>query len=97
MDISSLVGIIVAFVALITGMILKGVGLDSVKYAAGRIDPEIKFTDDACQMLVKVPRPFLNTVLKGCVNWAKENNCTLITEKEMQIINDKRNKDKQKK
>ena len=52
----------------------KGVGIDSVKYAAGRIDPEVKFTDEACQMLVKVPRPFLNTVLKGCVKWAKEKN-----------------------
>ena len=74
----------------------KGVGLDSVKYAAGRIDDEVKFTDDACQMLVKVPRPFLNTILKACVKWAKENNVTLITEKEMQIINDKRSKEKNK-
>ena len=68
----------------------KGVGLDSVKYAANRIDPEVKFTDEACQMLVKVPRVFLTMILKGCVSWAKENNVTLITEKEMQIINDKR-------
>lgn len=75
----------------------KGVGLDSVKYAASRIDPEVKFTDEACQMLVKVPRPFLNTVLKGCVKWAKENNVSLITEKEMAIINDKRSKEKQEK
>ena len=74
----------------------KGVGLDSVKYAAGRIDDEVKFTDDACQMLVKVPRPFLNTILKACVKWAKENNVDLITEKEMQIINDKRSKEKNK-
>lgn len=72
----------------------KGVGLDSVKYAASRIDPEVKFTDEACAMLVKVPRVFLNTVLKGCVSWAKENKVTLITEKEMQIIQDKRNKEK---
>ena len=72
----------------------KGVGLDSVKYAASRIDPDVKFTDEACQMLVKVPRVFLNLVLKGCVEWAKENNVKLITEKEMQIINDKRNKEK---
>ena len=72
----------------------KGVELDSVKYAAKRIDPEVKFTDEACAMLVKVPRVFLNTVLKGCVKWAKENNCTLITPKEMQIINDKRSKEK---
>ena len=74
----------------------KGVGLDSVKYAAGRIDDKIKLTDEACQMLVKVPRPFLNLVLKGCVAWAKENNVELITEKEMQIINDKRTKEKNK-
>lgn len=74
----------------------KGVGLDSVKYAAGRIDPDVKFTEDACEMLIKVPRPFLNTVLKGCVKWAKENGVTLITAKEMQIINDKRAKEKNK-
>ena len=74
----------------------KGVDLDSVKYAANRIDPDIKFSDEACAMLVKVPRVFLTLVLKGCVDWAKENNCNLITEKEMQIINDKRNKEKNK-
>ena len=72
----------------------KGVGLDSVKYAASRIDPDVKFTDEACAMLVKVPRVFLNMVLKGCVEWAKENNVSLITEKEMKIINDKRSKEK---
>ena len=56
----------------------------------------MKFTDEACQKLVKVPRVFLNTVLKGCVAWAKENNVSLITEKEMEIIQDKRNKEKNK-
>lgn len=74
----------------------KGVGFDSVKYASKRIDPSVTFTDDACQMLVKVPRPFLNTVLKGCVKWAKENNVSVITPKEMAIIQDKRSKEKEK-
>ena len=64
------------------------------KYAASRIDPDVKFTDEACAKLIKVPRVFLSTVLKGCVSWAKENNVTLITEKEMEIIQDKRNKEK---
>ena len=72
----------------------KGISLDTVKYAASRLDPDVKFTDEACAKLVKVPRVFLNTVLKGCVAWAKENNVTLITEKEMEIIQDKRNKEK---
>ena len=47
-------------------------------------------------MLVKVPRPFLKLVLQGCVAWADENNCKLITSKEMQEINDKRAKEKKK-
>lgn len=72
----------------------KGISLDTVKYAASRLDPDVKFTDEACQKLVKVPRVFLNTVLKGCVAWAKENNVSLITEKEMDQIQDKRNKEK---
>lgn len=72
----------------------KGISLDTVKYAASRIDPEVKFTDEACMKLVRVPRVFLTTVLKGCVSWAKENHVSLITEKEMDIIQDKRNKEK---
>lgn len=74
----------------------KGISLDTVKYAASRIDPEVKFTDEACSKLVKVPRVFLNTVLKGCVAWAKENNVSLIIDKEMEEIQDKRNKEKNK-
>jgi hypothetical protein len=74
----------------------KEVDLTSIRYAADRVDDKVKFTDDALKMLVKVPRPFLKLVLTGCVNWAKENNCTLITEKEIAIINDKRSKEKKK-
>ncbi len=66
----------------------------SVRYAADRIDPSIHFTDAACRMIVNVPRIFLPTVLRGCIRWAKENGVTEITEKEMQIINDKRSKEK---
>ena len=69
----------------------------SVRYAADRIDPSITFTDEALAKLVNVPRVFLPTVLKGCIKWAKENGVSEITEKEMDIINDKRNKEKEKK
>lgn len=68
--------------------------LESVKYAAKRADDEVKFTDEACAMLIKVPRIFLPTALKGCVAWAKENGVTLIDVPEMTIINDKRAKEK---
>ena len=72
----------------------KEVDITSVRYAADRLATDVKFSDDALKMLVKVPRPFLKLVLQGCVNWAEENNCKLITEKEMNEINDKRSKEK---
>ncbi len=75
---------------------IREASIDSVRYAADRIDDVVKFTDDACAMLVKVPRIFLPTALKGCVAWAKENNVTLISEEHMKIINDKRAKEKSK-
>lgn len=75
----------------------REIDLSSLKYAAKRLNTDVEFTDDALKMLVKVPRPFLKLVLQGCVKWADENNCKLITEKEMQIINDKRSKEKKKK
>ena len=71
--------------------------LDSVRYAADRADDKVKFTDDALEMILNVPRVFLPLVLKGCVEWARENNCELITAAEMKIINDKRAKEKAKK
>ena len=72
----------------------REVDLSSVRYASERLQTDVQFTDDALKMLVKVPRLFLKLVLQGCVNWANENNCKLITEREMQIINDKRSKEK---
>ena len=71
--------------------------LESVRYAADRADDKVKFTDDALEMILNVPRVFLPLVLKSCVEWGRENNCELITAKEMQIINDKRAKEKNKK
>ena len=66
----------------------------SVRYAADRLQTDVVFTDAALAKLVKVPRVFLPTVLKGCVKWAEENHVKVIDEKEIDIINDKRSKEK---
>ena len=42
-------------------------------------------------------RVFLPLVLKGCVEWARENNRKRITAAEMQVINDKSANEKNKK
>ncbi len=73
---------------------VRETSLSSVRYAADRIDPSVHFTDEACMKLIKVPRIFLPAALKGCVEWAKEHNVTEITAEHMDIINDKRAKEK---
>lgn len=74
----------------------KEADISSVVYAASRIDPDIKFTENACKTLVKVPRVFLKVVLQSCTDWAKENNVQVIDENHMKIISDKRNAEKKK-
>lgn len=70
--------------------------MQSVKYAASRIDPAVKFTDDACARLTKIPRVFLKAALTQMVNIAKEEGISLIDEKALDLINDKRRKEKKK-
>ena len=76
---------------------VRKASLDSVRYAADRADDKIKFTDEALETVLGVPRVFLPVVLKGCVDWAKENQVELITAEHMKVINDKRAKEKNKK
>lgn len=75
---------------------MRKASLESVRYAADRVDDRVKFTDDALETVLNVPRVFLPVVLRGCVSWAKENGVELITAEHMQIINDKRSKEKNK-
>lgn len=76
---------------------VRKASIESVRYAANRADDKVKFTDDALETILGVPRVFLPLVLKGCVSWAKENGVDLVTKEHMQIINDKRSKEKNKK
>ncbi len=76
---------------------MRQASLASVRYAADRADDKVKFTDEALMTILGVPRVFLKLVLKGCVDWAKANGVELVTAEHMQIINDKRSKEKNKK
>ncbi len=68
--------------------------INSVKYAAKRIDPEVIFTDEACAKLTKIPRVFLKAALTQMASIAKEEGINVIDEAALQIINDKRRKEK---
>ncbi len=66
----------------------------SVIYAAERIDPEVKFTEEACAKLTKIPRVFLKAALTQMVEIAKEEGFKVIGVDELEVINDKRRKEK---
>jgi len=72
----------------------KSVQVGVVQYAADRLDTDVKFTEEACAKLVKVPRVFLKVALKGCVDWAEKNDVILVTADHMDQIRDKRNTEK---
>ncbi len=73
---------------------VRATTVDSVLYAGNRIDPEIKFSKEACELMVNVPRIFLPLALKACVAHAKEQGATLVTPEHVKAVNDKRNKEK---
>ncbi len=68
--------------------------IGSVKYAAKRIDPDVTFADEACARLTKIPRIFLKAALTQMTAIAKEEGISVIDEKALEIINDKRRKEK---
>lgn len=70
--------------------------VNSVMYAAKRIDPDVTFTNEACAKLTKIPRVFLKAALTQMVQIAKEEGISVIDEKALEIINDKRRKEKNK-
>jgi len=73
----------------------RAVDVSSVKYAVDRLnDKSVTFSDDALEMLVKIPRPFMKAAIQGIVDKAHENGWDRITPVEMKIINDKRSKEK---
>lgn len=59
----------------------------SVIYCAERIDPEIKFTTEACAKLTKIPRVFLKAALTQMADIAKECEIKVIDEQALEIIN----------
>jgi len=72
----------------------KGVTADAVRFAAERVDPDVKWQEEAYARLVKVPRIFLTRVITECVRAAQEEGVTEITPEFLDTVRDKRNKDK---
>ena len=74
----------------------KGVDIGTVRYQADRLDPDVYWTDEACAKIVAIPRVFLKKAMEQIVEQAKEMGLTTITAEDMDLIRDKRNREKRK-
>lgn len=72
----------------------KGVEAQHVLFAARRIEPDIIWEEAAAAKIAGVPRIFLNRVIKGVIDAAKEDGLTVITPEFMDKVRDKRNQEK---
>lgn len=61
-----------------------------IYYVANKIDPEVRFNEEACGLLVDVPGVFLKVALRGIVKEAKAEGVTMVDTEFMQKCNAKR-------
>lgn len=74
----------------------RNIDIESLRYAAGRLNTNVKFTDDALMVVASAPRAFLKVILKGCAEWAEAKGIEVVTEKEMNQMNEERKSKKKK-
>jgi hypothetical protein len=72
----------------------KGVNIDSVKFAASRIDPDLRWQEDAYAKLQRIPRVFLNKVITQIIQTAHDEGVEEITPEYLDQIRDKRAQEK---
>jgi len=68
----------------------KGPKEESVYYEANRLNPEVRFTRDACKQLTGIPKPFLKTALKGIIKQAIEDGVSEIDVDYVKKLNEDR-------
>lgn len=62
----------------------------TIFYEANRIDPDVRFTEDACLPLTAIPKPFLKVALRGIVSQAKADGVALVDAAYVQQVNERR-------
>ena len=68
--------------------------VESVMYCAERLDTPVKFTKEACELYVKIPRPFMKAALTQIAQIAEENGIMVIDKAAAEKIAELRKKNK---
>lgn len=74
----------------------KNIDIESLRYAANRLETNVKFTDEALLMVASAPRAFLKLILNGCAEWAEKKGYKLIDAPQMEEMNAERKNKKKK-
>ena len=72
----------------------KGVNVDSVKFAASRIDPDLTWQEEAYAKLERIPRVFLNKAVTQIIQVARQEGVEEITPAFLDKVRDKRDMEK---
>jgi len=68
----------------------KGLEYQTIYYKANKLDPDVRFTNEACKLLVDIPNAFLGMALNGIIKEAKEHGVTMVDEEFTKAFNEKR-------
>ncbi|MCP4000008.1 MAG: hypothetical protein GY727_03770 [Gammaproteobacteria bacterium] len=68
----------------------KGLEHNQIYYTANKMDPEVRFSEDACKLLVDIPKVFMKMALKGIIKEAKERGVTMVDEEFTKAFNERR-------
>lgn len=66
--------------------------VESVMYCAERLDTKVRFTKEACELYVKIPRPFMKAALLQIAQIAEQNGIDVIDKEAAQKIAEIRKK-----
>ena len=70
----------------------KGPDHNRIYYKANKIEPGIRFDEEACKLLTGIPELFLDVVLKGLVDAAKAQGITMIDDAFVKLVEEQRKK-----
>jgi len=68
----------------------KGPDHASILYKANKLDPAVRFTEDACKALTVVPKAFIDVVLDGIVEEAKKRSVSMVDTDFVETVNEER-------
>jgi flavin reductase (DIM6/NTAB) family NADH-FMN oxidoreductase RutF len=68
----------------------KGPKHQEIYYMANKLDPAVRFSEDACKKLTGVPKPFLKVALNGIIGEAKKAGVQMVDSAFMDEVNAKR-------